>query len=325
MLVALVCFSAWQKPALLAAQAGPHGSSLHIGVFVESNAGEPIGRLSAKDFILTSQGAVLPFRLVRPALGHKPPAAAYEPTRLLIVLSPHIANSNLALSRLLPRLDPVWHRGWQVTAILSNGNKTGYATSSEQLSQLCVNAQSSGSPQPETAVSAVHDLDTFAGRRLILYLANSTGKQEMPPKQILSAAKDAMAEIFAVNGGTLVSSDDFAIGGPGLPMMGGGPAAARASGEGFGSGAYAASTGPVHVSKQYDPGIYLAVNTRAAIRQATLSAQGYYSLRIRRASLKTLPPDTSLSLEIHLAHRTDYTVMAMAYGNNPPPILLAKK
>ncbi len=301
--------------------------SLRIGVFVQDNAGKPIGHLSARDFTLSSQGVRLPFKLVRPVLGSKPPAGAYEPTRMLILLSPHIADSTQTLNAVLPALDPLWQRDWQIAAVLSNGSRTDYATSAAQLRRFWTNAQPSGPARPETAASAINDLDTFTGRRIVLYLAASTDKQEMPPKPILDAARKVMAQTLDVNGGYPDSSPGGAVyyeGG--IPSLFGGPAAERASNSSTPS-AYRPNSSESHtkVSRQDDWYLYVAVNTHTAIHQALRDAEGYYSLRIPRASLATLPPGTLLSVKIHITDAPNFTATTIAYGKNPPQILLAKR
>jgi hypothetical protein len=328
MFTVLAVFAAWQSAPLLAAQ----GDSLHIGVYVQQKPGAPIDHLSAKDFVLSSQGTALPFKLIRPANNLKSQSSAHEPTRMLILLSPHIKNSVSTLNHLLPALDPIWQRRWQAAAVLSNGSRTGYATSAAQLQQMWTALENN--PQPATgsssdaAEAAVHDLDSFAGRRIVLYLANTRKREAKPAKQIASAAKDAMAQMFVVNGGVRVPSDSVSSSFSGGIGAGGGSNGFAAAAEADPSpipSVTVSSTSFTYVNNQYDTGTYAAINGRAAILQATRTAKGYYSLRIPRAALATLPSGTPLSLQIHLGLRMDYTVMAMGYGNHAPQILLTKK
>ena len=314
----------------LNAQAAAQSSSLHIGVFVEDIKGAPISHLDAKNFTVSKQGAPLPFQIVRPAL-HPKAASNAEPTRMLILLSPYIKHSAAALNHLLPALDPVWQHGWQVAAVLSNGSQTDYATNAMQLRQMWTTSENSAHPLtgPKSApsVAAIHNLDAFVGRRIVLYLAKTRTQEAKPIKQIESAAKEAMAQLFVVDGGDQVYS-------PGLvsdcsdtsSSLFGGPAAARAADSSTPSAYRSNCLGSyTKVSKQDDWYLFVAINAHTAIREAIRSANGYYSLRIPRASLATLPPGTPLSINIHLFDVPNYTATAIGYGNNPPAILLSKK
>jgi hypothetical protein len=331
-LAAFAFFAASHKAPLLAVQTGVQDSSLHIGVVVQDHMGKPISYLSAKNFALSSQGIPLSFKLVRPALNPKPSSKAYEPTRMLILLSPYIKNSAATLNRLLPELDPLWQRGWQIAAVLSTGSRTDYATSAAQLQQMWIASNNSAHPLtgPKSApsVAAIHDLNSFSGRRVVLYLAKTRDQQARPTKQIASAAKQSMAQLFVVNGGDVVWEP-----GPvsdcsnNNPSLFGGPAAARSA---------QSSTPPAYrsnclgsytkVSKQDDGYQFIATNAHTAIREALREAQSYYSLQIQNASPQNLPPGSPLSLEIHVTGTPNYTATALAYGkNNPPQITLTKK
>jgi hypothetical protein len=316
----------------LSVQAAPQSDSLHIGVFVQDLYGKPISHLDASNFAISNQGTPLPFQIVRPA--HRPSAASdAEATRMLIILAPNIPNSTAALNNLLPKLDPVWQRGWQVAAILPNGNHTPYATSAEQLSQLCATAANNPPSQFVKAADRnnVRHLNSFVGRRLVLYLTGSTSQQEMPPEKLLAAAKQVMAQLLVVNGGDLVwetgAVAEMSNCSNTMPSLFGGPAASRAA---------QSSTPPAYrsnclgsykkVSKQDDWYLFVATNTHVAINEAIQSANGYYSLRIPRASLANLTPGAPLSIKIHIFDVPVFTATAIAYGkNNPPQILLTKK
>ena len=328
-LAALTCLAA--SPTLNA-QATAQSGSLHIGVFVEDIKGAPISHLDVKNFTVSNQGAPLPFQLVRPA--HHPNAVSdAEPTRMLIILAPSIPDSAATLNNLLPELDSVWQSGWQVAVVMPNGNHTSYVTNREQLMKLC--AAATKKPQQQFVKAAarndVRHLNSFTGRRLVLYLARSTGQQEMPPEKLLTAAKQVMAQLLVVNGGDLVwepgAVAEISDCSNTMPSLFGGPAASRAA---------QSSTPPAYrsdclgsytkVSKHDDWYLFVATNLHTAIREAMRSASGYYSLRIPRASLAALPPGTPLSIKIHLFDVQNYTATAIAYGkDNPPTIFLARK
>jgi hypothetical protein len=314
----------------LNAQAAAQSGSLHIGVFVQDLHGSPISHLDAGNFTVANQGAPLPFQIIRPALRAKAQPNA-EPTRMLILLSPYIKHSAPALNHLLPELDPVWQRGWQVAAVLSNGRRTDYATNAIQLQQMWsspeINAHLLTGPKSAPSVAAIHDLDSFTGRRVVLYLAKTRNQQAKPTKQIASAAKHAMAQLFVVDGGELVwESGPVSDCSNSIPSLFGGPPAAQAA---------QSSTPPAYrsnclgsytkVSKRDDWYFYVAINAHVAIHEAIGSANGYYSLRIPRASLAALPSGTPLSIKIHLFDVPNFTATAIGYGNNPPAILLSKK
>jgi hypothetical protein len=328
-LAALTCLAA--SPTLNA-QAAAGSGSLHIGVFVEDIKGAPISHLDVKNFTVSNQGAPLPFQLVHPAL-HPDAASDAERTRMLIILAPSIPDSAATLNNLLPELDSVWQRGWQVAAVMPNGNHTSYVTNREQLMKLC--AAATKRPQQQFVKAAasndVRHLNFFTGRRLVLYLTRSTGQKEMPPEKLLTAAKQVMAQLLVVNGGDLVwepgAVAEISDCSNTMPSLFGGSAASRAA---------QSSTPPAYrsnclgsytkVSKQDDWYLFVAMNTHTAIREAIRSANGYYSLRIPRASLVTLPPGTPLSIKINLFDVQNYTATAIAYGkDNPPQILLTKK
>lgn len=323
----------WQNASSLAAQTNAQGHSLRIGVFIQDNAGKPISDLSARDFTLSSHSVHFSFKLVRPVLGSKPPAGAYEPTWMLILLSPHIADSISTLNSLLPALNPLWQRRWQIAAVLNNGSKTDYATSAGQLQQMWTAARPSTTSKLGSERAAVKNLESFAGRRVVLYLVSSTNRETTPPQQIIATAKEAMAPILIVDGGVRMESRgsdaSYSGGGVSSPIGGvGSHNAARVAQEAEPSSSAnpPAPTVPIiRKVNQYDSNVFHAIDARAAIREAMRTAQGYYGLRIQNASLQTLPPGTALSIRIRLFDVPDYTATVIAYGKNPPQILLIRK
>jgi hypothetical protein len=287
----VVLLGIWFGAISLTAQVSGKGQILDVDVLVLSPGGKPVEHLTATDFVPSEQNEALPLTVMRPVLGDKNPPTKFVSTWMLIVLTKGPGSSPATLGKLSAALTPVWERGWRVSIVRSDGSSTGYARTAEQLEQML--AAPAGPPMGVTV--AMQDLKLLSGRHIVLYQADSMNQQALPPNQLLQRARNAMAEMFVVDGGA--PGDPLEVPAAGEPNR-----AERAAGDAGINAATGRAGGamqgwPKRVFEG-DSGLYLEVNAKCAVRDAIHNALGYYELRIRAPSLMPNGAGSVLSIQI---------------------------
>jgi hypothetical protein len=311
-------------PSLAAASADEH--SLHIAVLVQRHDGNPIKRLAAKDFEVSFQGQSLPTALSRPLLNDKISQGNYLPTRLLIVLGPGLGEPGDIFPGLMPALNPVWRRGWQVAISQYNARATEYATSAGELEQMW---NATAGPQVNSK-SLVSHMRFFKGRRIVVYVTEIQNRRAVPPDWIFNAASKSMAEMFVVNGGVQAYAPDM-LPEPGFGGSGGrNPEGPKAQESGPapvpGSGTNQMKAGQFVFWPKMDREFYEEVNAQSAIKDAIRDAQGYYDLRISLPPAAPPSKEQELSLKVNLRNAASSAITARAYGNvEVPTVVVSNK
>jgi len=169
---------------------------VHVELLVQLQhpEGEPVGYLTAKDFVVTEGGQRLPVEVLTPSLSRETTGARSVPTRMLVIVDAPTANSPDGLQRILKALGPVWRRGWQVAVAQIDGNASSYAASIGELRRNWVALGDS----PMKTTAAVQDLQSFLGRRVVLYTGNAGQYAVSAPNWLRSQAQDAMADLIVV-------------------------------------------------------------------------------------------------------------------------------
>jgi hypothetical protein len=264
-----------------------------VDLFIADRDGNAPAQLRPHDFVPNISGHILVVTAIRqPQLKKKPrPRGTYVPTRMLSIVSKPNGRLAAIAPTLMRALTPLWSRGWQVSFMGSDGGETGYASSGPQLLELSSRASASPSGTEKALVS----LGSFRGRRILLYETGSFGKQVVPPEPVLQMAREATAEIFAIDGGTPnYVGDDGGASGP--------PPGENAAGDANVNATIGRGRGGVRSSSRslfdFTKGVYLEVDDSGAIRNALSKADGFFELHIRLPSDLPIDPQSVVSLEI---------------------------
>lgn len=274
------------------AQAQNESRSLVIDLFIANRDGNAPRQLRLHDFAPSIGGRVLNVTAIsQPQLGEKPhPGSTYVPTRMLIVVSKPSRSLSAIAPTLMRALTPLWSRGWQVSLMGSDGGETGYASSGPQLLKLSSRAAASLSGDER----ALRSLGSFRGRRIVLYETGSLGTQAVPPEPVLQMAREAMAEIFAIDGGMPTWIDSGSASGPTTAENAAGDANVNATTGRGGSSVRGSARSMFNLEK----GVYLEVDDSEAIRDALRTADCFYELEIGLPADLPIGPQSIVSLEI---------------------------
>lgn len=273
----------------LVAQTAPRDSLTHVELLVQTPFGEPVGYLTAKDFVATESGQRLPVEVVSPRLGIKAVSAPSVPTRMLLLLDTQTSNSPDGLSRIVAALEPAWRRGWQVSVARIDGNASGYAASARELQQNWTTLATS-SMKTETAIRG---LEALLGRRVVLYVGDVGQDEANLPRWLYSDSQNAMAELLIVDTYTHARQSE------GRDTLAGLAHAAE-----HGGGGYMPDT--MGTDK---------LSLHAAIRKALHGALGYYDLRLH------LPSGAGPTLSLQIRKAQDLKVLSQVFGQGTTPEL----
>jgi hypothetical protein len=286
------------KAPLLAGQPRHQDKFLHVEVRVQLPPPAPIGYLTSpgesvvhiapKDFVVTQDGQSFPVQVVSPRLSAKAATQPYIPTRLLVYVDAHTANSPALFSPILAELKSVWPLGWQVAVAQIDGKVSAYATNPDQLRQDW--AALAGSSV--TAKAALQEMQSFLGRRVVIYVGDTDPDGANVPYWLGPKTDDAMADLFIVDNGRSITQADAR-----------GQLALLARDAARGGGGYIPDQ--MGVDK---------LSLRGSIRKALQAAPSYYDLRI---PLRGIDPNTPISLKIN--RDLNMMVMAQVIGTGVTP------
>jgi hypothetical protein len=307
----------WREACLCQIPAHPSTQEVRISVQLKRLNGDPVDHLLVADFRVSVGAQVFPLTLVRPALKKSTPDSV--PTRLLVIFSPPaMQGANDPIPQAIEKLKPIWSRGWQVGLLTPEGQLTPYASSKTELQQLT--NQTVGPKQ--TYADALQNLQTFPGRRLVVYM--SYGQYKAPPG-LAKAAHDAEAMLYDV-GGDIFQNYTY-----GEAEKGSTPPLPS-----YGAGLYGPSPGPpfggltvVNNTEIWSAPAQLSIgdvhNERSfggALSDAIRDARNYYELRLQ------VPPQTAW-LVLGVSVTGNYRLTAQTYtpGQNTAPglVLLRSK
>jgi hypothetical protein len=268
------------KATLLFSQPEQQDKFLHLEVRVQLPPPAPIGYLTPpgesvvhiapKDFVVTQGGRRFPVQVLSPRLSVKAVTQPYIPKRLLVYVDAQIANSPASFSRVLAELNSVWPLGWQVAIAQIDGKVSAYATDSSQLQQNFAALANSS----VTAKDAIQDMESFLGRRVVMYVGDTNPDGANVPYWLGPKADDAMADLFIVNNGRSIPQVDAR-----------GQLALLARDAARGGGGYMPDQ--MGVDK---------LSVREAVRKALQEAPNYYDLRV---PLHGIDPSVPVSLKIN--------------------------
>jgi hypothetical protein len=169
----------------------PSTDEVRISIQLRRLNGDPIDHLSVADFRVSVGAQKFPLTLARPALKKSTPDSV---PRLLVILSPSaMQEGHDPIQQAVEKLKPVWRRGWQVGLLLPEGQLTPYASSQTELQHL---AHQNTLPK-QTYEEVLQTLQTFPGRRLVVYVSNGQSKI---PEDLAKAARGAEAMLYDVGG-----------------------------------------------------------------------------------------------------------------------------
>ena len=192
MCVLLAVLVVWGEVGLCQIPALPSTKEVHISVQLRRLSGAPVDHLSVADFRVSVGAQVFPLTLARPSLKKRTPGSV--PTRLLVIFSPPaMQGANDPIPHAVEELKPIWSRGWQVGLLTPEGQLIPYTSSKTELQHLA--NQTLGPKQ--TYNDALQTLQTFPGRRLVVYMSD---EQYKAPPGLVKAAHDAEAMLYDVGG-----------------------------------------------------------------------------------------------------------------------------
>lgn len=261
---------------------------LHVDLLVQHPDGEPVGYLTAKDFVVMEGGQRLPVQVVLPQSGAKVGKQPTVPTRMLVIVDSPTASSPDGFSRVVAALGPVWQRGWQVAVARIDGNASSYAASADELLHNWATLADS-SIKTEAGVQA---LVSFLGRRVVLLVGDAGQDQVKVPNWLRSKAQDALADLVVVDNGKSSRRT-----GDGDTLAG----LARASDHG--GGGYMPDA--MGVDK---------LSLHSAVRKAMHGSLGYYDLRVPLRGGTGL--DAALSVRIR--RDEDLNVLSQVFSEGLP-------
>jgi hypothetical protein len=308
-------FGVWSEACFCQPAVTPSTEEVRVGVQLKRLNGDPIDHLSVDDFRVSVGTQIFPLTLARPAL--KKNTSDSVPTRLLVLFSPPATRgANDPVPQVIENLKPIWSRGWQVSLLTPEGQLTPYASSATELQSLV--RQNAG--PAKTYEEALQTLQTFPGRRLIVYMSDG---QHKAPDGLAKAAHLTEGMLYDVGGDifqnyTYGESEKGST--PSLPS--------------YGAGLYGPSPGPgtggltvVNNVETWSAPAQLSIGDvhnerrfKGAISDAIRDAGNYYELRLR-------VPSQTAWLVLGVTVKGDYRLTAQAYtlgDNKPPGIVLLK-
>lgn len=295
-LLAVLSLAVLSRGAVQLAAQAQQGTLVHVELLVRTPFGEPVKDLTAEDFVATQAGRRLPVEVVLPRLHAMGAVEPLVPTRMLVIVDGRLADSPGEFDDIVAALGNVRRHGWQVAVARSDGNASGYIAPFPKKMARNWAALGSSSIRTETAV---RDMKSFLGRKVVLYVGDAGSDGVRVPRWLRRSARDAMAEVFIVDGGIMPlrvmdAGSDAGMGGRSAEQ-GPSPYPANASPN---SGPSLSGSSPSALSgkeEMFKAGAFHAKDLTNAISKALKDASGYYDVQVN------LP--TGIQTEAELALR----------------------
>jgi len=261
------------------------------------NMGDPVLHLKAGDFWAQQGGSRLQVDFGKSGVAE--PYDRSRVTRLLVIVSPSVADPEGSIGRLTHAMQAAWRQGWQTAIVRPDGSSTGYAAGPSSITQ----AVPATMPFNQSYLAAIKDLKGFDGTAIVLYLTGSAkGDREVPtPNALIESAKDSMAMLYVVDGGSPSYSDwtmePYSPRSYDLPL----PIYANIPARG-----------------EYICGVKHEVSAQSALKAMRLDLQGRYDLYIEPQSGHSFDPNQPISIKVKSKNEIRTFLEADGIGRDIP-------